>query len=109
MAQTVYLLPTGPRTGKAAIALGLLETLVQRVGRIAVYRPLAEPGVERPEDDGIIALLRGRYDLPQAASASVGGTYADLGDADALVEAAMVGVAALRADADLVLVIGSDF
>jgi len=64
VAQTVYLLPTGPRTGKAAVALGLLEALVRRVNRIAVFRPLAEPAARRPEDDGIVSLLRDRYALP---------------------------------------------
>ncbi|NHC15152.1 phosphate acetyltransferase [Motilibacter deserti] len=111
MAQSLYLLSTGPRSGKAAVALGVLELLARHVDRLAVFRPLVEDG-DRP--DGIAELLRTRYSLAQSPEAGAGATYEEAallsaGGTGPLVERVMERYAALAERADLVLSIGSDY
>ena len=55
MARSVYVVGLDPSAGKSLVALGVAEVISRRVGRLAVYRPLAE------RSDPVLQLLRRRY------------------------------------------------
>ena len=59
MSRCVYLTATGPKSGKSAIVLGLVELLSRRVERVGFFRPIVH---ELPDND--LELIRARYDLP---------------------------------------------
>ncbi len=107
VARALYLLSSEAESGKSALALALFDALARRVARPAVFRP-----VVRDEDDFILDLLLAR--LPEAArplkADSYGVTYeqqhADPGMAR---ETIVARYRALTAQADAVLVVGSDF
>ncbi len=55
MARCVYVVGLDPAAGTSLVALGMTELHSRRVGRLAVFRPIAEPS------DPLIELLGGRY------------------------------------------------
>ena len=58
MSRSVYLTAMGPASGKSIVALGLVELLSRRVGRIGFFRPIVQ---SLPDND--IELIRARYQL----------------------------------------------
>jgi phosphate acetyltransferase len=58
MPDALYVTSTQARSGKAVVALGLMELLTRQVDRVAVFRPVIAAGVTR---DPLIELLRERY------------------------------------------------
>ena len=107
---SLYISATDARSGKSAVALGILHQLARRYGRIGVYRPVAEA------DDFLIELLLGQLtvlgmeDVAQDPASALGVTYDEVHHG---VDAAMNRIVDrfhTVADAfDTVLVIGSDF
>ncbi len=57
-ARALYLAAVQPRSGKSLVALGLMEVLSRRVGRLGYFRP-----VVTGDDDHRMALMRDRYQL----------------------------------------------
>jgi phosphate acetyltransferase len=108
VSDSLYITSTTIRAGKAVIALGTLETLARKVGRIGVFRPIVDDA-----DDALIALLTDRYQL--VGERSFGLTYADAAvhiddEGDARLVAHLVDVFTHMKEAyDFVLVIGTDF
>jgi phosphate acetyltransferase len=108
VSDSLYITSTTIRAGKAVVALGTLETLARKVGRIGVFRPI----VDGP-DDALISLLTDRYQLQSGRSYGV--TYADAAsyiddDGDARLVAHLVDVFThMKESYDFVLVIGTDF
>ncbi|HHU10203.1 MAG TPA: phosphate acetyltransferase [Intrasporangiaceae bacterium] len=107
---SLYLSATDARSGKSAVALGILDQLARRHGRIGVFRPIAAP-----DDELVQLLLRqltvlGMEDLGQDPAGAIGVTYEEV---HAGVEAAMNRIVdrfhAVAAQFDTVLIIGSDF
>jgi phosphate acetyltransferase len=107
VARSIYITGLEPGGGKSTVALGVAEVLSRRVRRLAVFRPLV-----RQSADPIVELLRERY---QAEAAGYGTTYADAatlvtaGDPERLVEHILERYRALTADAEAVVVVGTDF
>lgn len=62
-ARALYLAAVQPRSGKSLVALGLMEVLSRRVGRLGYFRP-----VVTGEDDHRMALMRDRYQLDDRIS-----------------------------------------
>jgi phosphate acetyltransferase len=99
-------------SGKSAVVLGLAEVLSRSTGRLAMFRPLVASD-EPPDPD--IELIRTRFRLPQTHAQSYALTPSDLHDLDGsagyerLLTRILEGGAAVAADADVVLVEGSDF
>jgi phosphate acetyltransferase len=108
VSDSLYITSTTIRAGKAVVALGTLETLARKVGRIGVFRPIVDEA-----DDALIELLADRYQL--TLTRSHGLTYAEaatyIDDAgDSRLVAYLVDVFThVREDYDFVLVIGTDF
>ena len=105
MATSIYLAGTDAGSGKSAVAVGLLDQVSRRAGRVGVFRPV----VVHADTDPVLALLGSR--LPDgAANASAGVTYDDLHSAPgAAMERIVDQFHELTARVDSVLVVGTDF
>lgn len=106
MTTSIYIAGTEARSGKSAVAVGLLHQLSRRAGRVGVFRPIVRAG---GADELVLTLLS---QLPGDLSAeqACGVTYDDL---HASPERAMGVIVDRFHDIarhhDVVLVVGSDF
>jgi phosphate acetyltransferase len=106
VATSIYVAGTEAQSGKSAVAVGLLDQLSRRAGRVAVFRPIVRAGGQDELVRTLLSQLPGTLSVEQAC----GVTYDDL---HASPERAM-GVIVDRfhevaRDQDVVLVVGSDF
>jgi phosphate acetyltransferase len=62
MADSLYIASIEPQSGKSVIALGIMEMLSRRVGRVGYFRPIIPTAQKR---DNNIELIRQRYNLDQ--------------------------------------------
>ena len=112
MARSVYVTVMEPGAGKSAVVLGLTEVLSRNAAHLAFYRPFVT-SADTP--DPAIELIRQRYRLGQTPEESYVLTADDLhnfdvrGGYDALLKRVLNGYAALAAEADVVVIEGSDF
>ncbi len=105
MTRGLFLASPEARTGKSAVAVGLLDVLVREVGKVGVFRPLvdghrrdqlidvllARPGVEQTYDEAHGVTYDTAYAQPDDALAEILTRYQDVAERH-----------------DFVLVIGSD-
>ena len=63
MANSLYIASIEPQSGKSVIALGIMELLSRRVGRVGYFRPIIPTG-QKPDNN--IELIRQRYHLDQS-------------------------------------------
>jgi phosphate acetyltransferase len=111
VARSVYVTAMEPGSGKSAVVLGLTEVLSRRAARLAFYRPFV---TSANTPDPAIELIRHRYRLP-ADRARYALTADDLHSFDGrteyddLLKRILNGYGALAADADVVVIEGSDF
>jgi phosphate acetyltransferase len=112
MARTVYVAALEPDTGKSVVALGVMELLAGRVGRVGFFRPIVG---DSSGPDRLVELVRERYQLEAEPAAMSGLTYAEVheltaaGRTDELVSRVVERFRALQRDCDAVLCVGSDF
>ena len=112
MARSVYVAALEADTGKSVVALGVMELLAGRAGRVGFFRPVVGDG---PGPDRLVELVRERYQLPAAAAEMSGVTYAEVheltaaGRTDELVSRVVERFRAVQRDCDAVLCVGSDF
>ena len=112
MSDILYLTSMEPRSGKSAIALGLLDLLAADVEKLAVFRPIV-PDHDRP--DPIVELARERYQLEIPEADAVAFTYSsaaeviEAGGPQKLISAMVDHVARLHERYDFVLCVGTDF
>jgi phosphate acetyltransferase len=74
MRNALYVTSMQAQSGKAVVALGLMELLTRQVERVAVFRPVIASG---PTPDPLIELLRERYRLGMDYEDAYAFTYAD--------------------------------
>ncbi len=106
MARSVYVTSSEGHTGKAAIALGLVELFASQV-RVGVFRPITAGGEAR---DGVLEFLlsHGGVDLDYAQC--VGVTYDDVhDDPDAALSTIVTRYREMEALCDAVVIVGSDY
>ncbi|GAA0255114.1 phosphate acetyltransferase [Cryptosporangium japonicum] len=117
MSDILYLTSMEPRSGKSAVALGLLDLLAADVEKIAVFRPVV-PDSNQPDSnqpDPIVELARQRYDLEIPEHDAVAFTYSTAAELmetsgpQKLIEAIVDHAARLRERYDFVLCVGTDF
>jgi phosphate acetyltransferase len=112
VARSVYVTAMEPGSGKSAVVLGLTEVLSRDAAHLAFYRPFVTSAAV---PDPAIELIRDRYRLAQSTEQSYMLTADDLhnldgrGDYDTLLKRVLNGYAALAAEADVVVIEGSDF
>ncbi|MGO3146324.1 MAG: phosphate acetyltransferase [Leucobacter sp.] len=107
MAVSIYLTSAEGRSGKSAVALGVLDTLSADVPRVGVFRPVIRSRTER---DRVLELLLTRATADAAYDDCVGATYEELGSNPGEAMAAIVAAyRALQAQCDAIVVVGSDY
>jgi phosphate acetyltransferase len=112
MSDALYVTSMQARSGKAVVALGLMEMLVRQVDRVAIFRPVI---ADNSAPDPLIELLRERYLLDIAYEDAYAFTYSDAarveseGGISRLIAEVVERFAALRAKFEFVLCIGTDY
>ena len=103
----MYLTSAEGRSGKSAIALGLLDTLLAEAPTVGVFRPLIRQGEAQ---DRVLSLLLDHAGSDFAYDDCVGVTYHEANDdPDAALTTIVSKFRALEARCDAVLVVGSDY
>ena len=106
MRQTIYLASVEGHTGKSAVALGLVEALARRVGRVGVFRPVSRG----TDGDYVLDLLLARATAAVTAEEAVGTTYTAVHhDPEAALGTIVERFRAMADRCDAVLVVGSDY
>jgi phosphate acetyltransferase len=112
MPDALYVTSMQARSGKAVVALGLMEMLVGQVDRVAVFRPVI---ADSAESDPLIELLRERYELDIAYEDAYAFTYSDAarieneGGTSRLIAQVLDRFSRLRDKFEFVLCIGTDY
>ena len=107
VAVSIYLTSPEGRTGKSAVALGVLDALKADVPRVGVFRPVIR---SRDERDRVLEMLRGRATAHASYDACIGATYEELSRNSEEAMASIVGAyRALREECDAIVVVGSDY
>jgi phosphate acetyltransferase len=75
MSRSVYIASPEGLSGKSAVALGLVDLLSRRVGRVGVFRPVID---SVGEVDPVVELLVGHPGVEQSYDDAVGLTYDEL-------------------------------
>ena len=107
---SLYISATEARSGKSAVALGILHQIARHFGRIGVYRPVAAP------DDELVELLLsqltilGMESVAQDPATAIGVTYEAVhSNPEAAMNRIVDRFHTVADQFDTVLVIGSDF
>jgi phosphate acetyltransferase len=112
MPDALYVTSMQARSGKAVVALGLMELLTRQVDRVAVFRPVIAPGATH---DPLIELLRERYLLDIDYTDAYAFTYSDAarvesaGGTSRLIAQIADHFARLRDKFEFVLCLGTDY
>ncbi|WP_307866596.1 phosphate acetyltransferase [Leucobacter chromiisoli] len=107
MAASIYLTSAEGRSGKSAVALGVLDALLADAPRVGVFRPLIRAGAER---DRVLELLRSRASADAPYEDCVGVSYEEAHvDPEGSLTRIVAAYKALEARCDAVVVVGSDF
>jgi phosphate acetyltransferase len=112
VSDALYVTSMQAQSGKAVVALGLMEMLVGQVERIAVFRPVI---ADNDEPDPLIELLRERYQLEIAYEDAYAFTYSDAarvesqGGTSRLIAQVLDRFSRLRDKFEFVLCIGTDY
>ncbi len=107
MTASIYLTSAEGRTGKSAIAIGVLDALLADAPRVGVFRPLIRDRVER---DRVLELLLARASADVEYERCIGVTYEEAHeDPEAAMTRIVASYRAMRDACDAVLVVGSDF
>jgi len=108
----VYVAALEPDTGKSVVALGVMEMLAGRVGRVGFFRPVVADGAG---PDRLVELVRERYRLDAEPAELSGVSYDEVhelttaGRTDELVDRVVERFRAVERHCDAVLCVGSDF
>ncbi len=107
MSRSLYITAPEAQSGKSAVALGLVDLLSRRVGRVGVFRPIVN---QEPEHDTVIDLLIAHPGVRQSYEEALGVTYAQWhADQDAALSRIVDRFGELSAQYDAVVVVGSDY
>jgi len=114
VAISVYLASSEGQSGKSAVAVGLIDQLSRRVGRVGVFRPVVRTG--DADDDHVLELLISRLEpsgdvpAPLTALEAAGVFYDDVHhDPEAAMATIVERYHAVAHRFDAVLVVGSDY
>lgn len=103
----LYVASTEGRTGKSVVALGLVDLLVARVGRLGVFRPVS---VSDPTDDDMLELLRNRAGSDRPIATGSGVTYDEIHhDPESALAEIVDAYRIVQERSDVVVVVGTDY
>ncbi|HEU4329821.1 MAG TPA: phosphate acetyltransferase [Lapillicoccus sp.] len=114
MVTSVYLASSEGQSGKSAVAVGIIDQLSRRVGRVGVFRPVVRTA--DADDDHVLDLLLSRVEpsgdapAPLTAEEAAGVFYDDVHhDPEAAMATIVDRYHAVAHRFDAVLVVGSDY
>ena len=108
VATSVYLASSEGLSGKSAVALGILDQLSRRVGRVGVFRPIVRE--KDAASDHVLDLLLSRIDTDLTPEAASGVGYDDVhADPDAAMQTIVDRFHTVADRFEATLVIGSDY
>lgn len=115
MSKNLYLSTTEARSGKSAIALGLMELLNHDTDRLGFFRPIIHIEEDQNKPDNDIQLILANYNLKQSYDESYAYTSKEAnelltqGKQDELLDGILSKYKALEQKCDFVLCEGTDF
>ncbi len=115
MSRNVYISATEASSGKSAIALGVMEMMVKKVGHVGFFRPIIAAERGGTERDNDIALITShfRLDLPYeqafAYTSREAGELIRAGKTSELIDGILARYNAVAARFDFVVCEGSDY
>ncbi|NJB68583.1 phosphate acetyltransferase [Desulfobaculum xiamenense] len=114
MSNNLYITATESRSGKSAIALGVMQLLTRNVRNVAFFRPIINNGVDSGRDHDINLILRQfKLDIPYedtfACTLAQARELINSGQHAQLLENILNKYKALEAEYDFVLCEGTDF
>jgi phosphate acetyltransferase len=106
MSSSVYIASAEGETGKSTVALGLLDLLTRRVGRVGVFRPVTRGGAT----DVVVEMLLSHPGIDQNVGDAIGVSYDELHADRSAAHAEIVRrFAELSRSYDAIVVVGSDY
>ncbi len=115
MSRNVYIAATESSSGKSAIALGVMEMMVKKVGHVGFFRPIiaAERGGHEPDNDIALITRHFKLDLPYeqafAYTSREAGELIRAGKTSELIDGILAKYNAIAARFDFVVCEGSDY
>ncbi len=112
MSKSLYIAAASARAGKGVAALGVMDVLARKVGRIGLFRPIT-PGYE--ERDALIEMLIAQYNLDIAYEDVCPFEYDDIaaslaqGNTEKVISQVVDAYNHIKTKYDFTLIIGSDF
>ncbi len=107
MAKSIYVASAEGHSGKSAVALGVLDTLLRSVGRVGVFRPIERSTTER---DYVLELLLSRDGVDLDYDECVGVSYEEVHeDPEAALSRIVDRFKAVEDRCDAVVIVGSDY
>ena len=106
MATSIYIAGTEASSGKSAVAVGLLDQLTRRTGRVGVFRPIVRADAPDELLRTLLSQLPGDLTVEQACGVTYDELHASPDHAMGVIVDRFHEVAR---DHDVVLVVGSDF
>ena len=107
MATGIYIAGAEGFSGKSTIALGVIDALAGRVGRVGVFRPVVRREGDR---DYVLELMLSHDAVTTDYDASVGVTYDDVHqNTDAALSDIVARYRQMEKDHDYVVILGSDY
>jgi phosphate acetyltransferase len=106
-ARSVYIASPEGHTGKSVVALGVLDQLTRRVGKVGVFRPITRSDAD---DDQLLTMLCEHDGVDLAAEESVGVTYDEVhADPDAALSTIVDRYHDVADRCEVVVIVGSDY
>ncbi len=115
MSKNIYVTGLEPKSGKSAIALGIMEFLIRNIKRVAFFRPIISATSDEKSKDPIINLISEYYNLDLPYKDSYGFTLDEAksmvaeGNHASLMEGILDKYKSLEADYDFILCLGTDY
>lgn len=107
VARSVYIASLTGETGKSTVALGVVDLLARRLGRVGVFRPIVRADDQR---DYVLELLLDHDGIDLSYDETAGVTYDDVHrDPDAAMASIIEKFHAVAEKCDSVVVVGSDY
>jgi phosphate acetyltransferase len=107
VARSLYVASPEGETGKATVALGVLDLLTRHIGRVGVFRPIVRSG---PRPDYVLELLLDHDGVDLSYQVCAGVTYDDVHtDPDAAMSAIVERYHAAAVGCEAMVVVGSDY
>jgi phosphate acetyltransferase len=114
MSSSLYISTTEPGSGKALLALGILEFVLHRTPKVGFFRPII-PENENDQKNEDIALILSHFDLIQSYESTFGLSYSEASrlignrDLDQVIDRIFAKYKELEKQCDFLLCEGSDY